>query len=414
MATAAVLIYLCVLGVVAIRQIHRVRTGASFLLADRGLTAPALASTLLAAWIGAGSLFSNAGLAYRAGFAALWVSAGAWAGMAIVWHLAPRVRATGQSTVPAILREHYGRAAGIAAAIVIIVAFTAIAAMQFAAGGRLLNLVSGIEPSAGTVLTAVVCIGIAAAGGLTSVTRADMVNAAVIVVGFATAAVYLGGLDRAGFAAVRADQLTIFGTIDPFVAVALFVPVLGMVLGDAGMYQKLAAARDESALGRGIGLWLAATALVEILIVTVAVLGSAALPDLDAVASDTIVLRLALSVLPSAPAILLLAAATAIVVSAATTFLLAAATCVMRDFVHHHAPLESDRLVWPSRYAIAAIAVLGLALLQLFPSGLAVGLWAFTLYGALITPPLLIALLKTPLSATSPSSSPSSSESERS
>ncbi|HUG01521.1 MAG TPA: hypothetical protein VML95_06625 [Longimicrobiales bacterium] len=390
MMIAGVLIYLCVLAVVAVRQLHRTQTGEAFFAAGRALPAPVLASTLLAAWIGAGSLFAGAGLGYRVGVAALWLSAGAWAGIAVVWHLAPRVRALTQLTVPAIFQVHYGRPARLLSAITIVVAYTAIAAFQFAAGGRLLAFVAGVEPGTGTLVTALTCIGLAAVAGLRSVAWADTVNAAAVIAGFGTAAAYLAGLDGAGFARVRAEQLTVFGTINPVTAVALFVPVLVLLLGDAGMYQKLAAARDEGGARRAVGMWLAAMIAVDVLVIAVAVLGSAAVPMLDA--ADTIVLHVALEVLPALPGLLLLWGATAIILSAATTFLLAAATCA----VHELAPgvaagLEGDRAVWPARYAIASLGIAGLALVQLFPEILAMALWAFTMYGAVITPPLMAA-----------------------
>ena len=62
------------------------------------LPARVLVFTLLATWIGSGSLFGGAGLGYRSGFAALWQSAGAWAGIALVYFIAPRVQATSRST----------------------------------------------------------------------------------------------------------------------------------------------------------------------------------------------------------------------------------------------------------------------------------------------------------------------------
>lgn len=390
--TAGVLVYIAVLGVAAVRQLHRTRTDEAFFAGGRALPAPVLASTLLAAWIGAGSLFAGAGLGYRAGFAALWLSAGAWAGIAIVWHLAPRVRALSRLTVPAIFQLHYGRTARLLSALTIIVAYTAIAAFQFAAGGRLLAFVAGFDPGTGTLITALTCIGLAAVAGLRSVAWADTINAAAVIAGFGTAAAYLAGLDGAGFARVRAEQLTIFGTINPMAAIALFVPVLVLLLGDAGMYQKLAAARDERGARRAVALWLGAMIVVETLIVAVAVLGSAAVPRLDAGDADTIVLRVALSVLPALPGLLLLWAATAIILSAATTFLLAAATCAVHDLAPAPAgEVDPDRATWPARYAIAALGVAGLALLQLFPEILAMALWAFTMYGAVITPPLMAA-----------------------
>ena len=87
----------------------RARTGDDFLVAGRSLPAHVLVFTLLSTWIGSGSLFAGAGLGYRVGFPALWQSAGAWVGIALIFFLAPRVRRLAQYTVPDILELRYGR-----------------------------------------------------------------------------------------------------------------------------------------------------------------------------------------------------------------------------------------------------------------------------------------------------------------
>ena len=363
-------------------------------MAGRSLAAPVLACTLLTAWIGSGSLFAGAGLGYRVGFAALWQSAGAWAAIAIIWRLAPRVRALTIYTVPDIFARHYGTTARAMASATIVIAYTAIVAFQFGAGGRLFALLAGIETSTGIFVAALFCIGMTAVAGLRSVAWVDAANAAAVFLGLGLAAAYLAGFDGgSAIARLRPDQLTIFGTLNPITdALALFLPALVLLLGDAGMYQKLSAARTGRAARWGVAGWLAATLIAETLIVAVAVLGSAALPGLDAGASDTIVIRLAMSVLPAALGMLLAAAAAAIIISTANTFLLAAATSLVHDLYHRGAaPEDTDRAMWITRYAIASLGIAALVLLQVFPGMLALALWTFTMYGAVITPPLMAA-----------------------
>ncbi|MDQ3171931.1 MAG: sodium:solute symporter family protein [Acidobacteriota bacterium] len=394
MITAGVLIYLALLAVVGVRQLHRTRTSDDFLVAGRSLAAPVLACTLLAAWIGSGSLFAGAGLGYRVGFAALWQSAGAWAAIAIIWHLAPRVRALTVYTVPDIFERHYGIAARRLASATIVIAYTAIVAFQFGAGGRLFALLAGIDTSTGIFIAALLCIGMTAVAGLRSVAWVDAANTVALFLGLGLAATYLYGYDgAAAVSRLRPDQLTIFGTLNPVTdALALFLPALVLLLGDAGMYQKLSSARTERAARWGVAGWFAATVVAETLIVCIAVLGSAVLPGLAAGASDTIVIRVAMSVLPAALGVLLAAAAAAIIVSTANTFLLAAATSLVHDMLHRGvAPPDGDRAMWVTRYAIASLGIAALVLLQVFPGMLALALWTFTMYGAVITPPLMAA-----------------------
>src|SRR5207247_4298901 len=141
----SVLGYLVVLSVIAIRKSRAVRTEADFVLAGRGLTAPVLVATMLASWIGSGTLIAGSEYANRHGFAAIWSPAGAWLGIAVVAVLAPRVRRLEQFTLPDILELRYNRWAKLLGSITIIIAFTAIVAYQLRGMGIVLKLVAGID-----------------------------------------------------------------------------------------------------------------------------------------------------------------------------------------------------------------------------------------------------------------------------
>ncbi|MDQ3068981.1 MAG: sodium:solute symporter family protein [Acidobacteriota bacterium] len=397
MFTAAVIVYLICLAGLGVRQMHRTHTSDDFLLAGRSLPGPVLVFTLLAGWIGSGSLFAGASLGYRAGFAALWQSAGAWVAIVIICVLAPRVRALGQYTVGDIIERHYGVTARSIATAATVVAYTSIAAFQFRAGGRLLALVSGIDPDTGTLLTALFCIAFAAAAGMMSLAYIDVANGVMMIVGVGLAAGYLAGADGGAILTrLRADQVTVFGALNPVTdALALFLPTLVLLLGDASMYQKLFSSRDARAARWGAAGWLAGTIVVETLIVAVAVFGSALVPGLDPSGSEAIIMRVAVSALPAALGILLVIGAAAIIVSTASAFLLTPATSLVRDVYQRHVDpaAASDRLIWLTRYAIAGLAIAGLVLLQFFSTILEMALWAYTIYGAAVTPPLIAAFV---------------------
>ena len=93
-------IIVVVLLTVSITRIHTVKTKADYLVAGRSLPAYVLVFTLLSSWIGAGSLFAGAENAFKNGFAALWQPAGGWAGLLIIYFVAPRARKFAQFTVP--------------------------------------------------------------------------------------------------------------------------------------------------------------------------------------------------------------------------------------------------------------------------------------------------------------------------
>src|SRR5207237_8689792 len=101
-----------------------------------------LVFTLLSSWIGAGSLFAGAENAFKNGFAALWQPAGGWAGLLIIYFVAPRARKFAQFTVPDLLETRYNATARVLGTIAILFAFTAITSYPFKGAGDILHLTS--------------------------------------------------------------------------------------------------------------------------------------------------------------------------------------------------------------------------------------------------------------------------------
>ena len=395
----AILVYLGLMLVIGYVRSRRVQTGDDFLVAGRSLPARVLVFTLLATWIGSGSLFGGAGLGYRVGFPGLWQSAGAWVGIALAFFLAPRVRRIAKYTMPDILELRYGVPARILGTLTTAVAYTTIAAYQFRGGGRLLNLVADVEPREGALVTMVFCVAFTSLAGMLSIAYIDVVNGLMMIVGVGVAVAWLmtdaGGVGPA-FAALRPDQVSLFGTLDPWQdAVALFLPTFLLLMGEANMYQKFFSAKDESAARRAVVFWIVGTIAVETLIVAVGVFGSVAIPGLGTADSEAIVMRVAVQGLPLVFGMMLVCGAAAIIVSTANSFLLAPASALMRDVYQRFVnPAASDRQVlFQTRAIVWLLGVLGFLALSFFETVLQMALWAYTMYGAAITPALLAAFI---------------------
>ncbi|HLG56055.1 MAG TPA: sodium:solute symporter family protein [Vicinamibacterales bacterium] len=399
MYLTSVLVYLALLIVVGLWQSRRVKTSDDFLIAGRTLPARVLVFTLLSTWVGSGSLFGGAGLAYRAGFPALWQSAGAWVGIAAVYFLAHRVRRIAKFTMPDILELRYGPTARTLGTLVTAIAYTTIAAYQFRGGGRLLNLIAPIDVGTGALITAVFCIAYTALAGMLAVAYLDVGNGLMMIAGVGAAVGYLvvhAGGPGAALASLRPDQVSVFGTLDPWLeAGALFLPTMLLLMGEANMYQKFFSARDERAARNAVIGWIAGTILVESLICAVGVFGSVSLPGLSAGDSEAIVMRVAVDVLPVALGIGLICGAAAIIISTANSFLLTPASALMNDVYRRYInTAASDRqvLLW-TRIMVVVLGVSGFLALRFFSTILAMALWAYTMYGAAITPALLAAFI---------------------
>jgi SSS family solute:Na+ symporter len=399
MYLTAVILYLAILVVAGIWTTRKAKTGDDFLVAGRTLPARVLVFTLLATWIGSGSLFGGAGLGYRAGFPALWQSAGAWVGIALVYFIAPRVRRIAQYTVPDILEMRYGPVARILGTITIVIAYTTIAAYQFRGGGRLLSLIADIDPATGALITAAFCVAYTAIAGMLSVAYLDVGNGIMMTIGCGVAVAFLvfaGGGPAATLDALRPDQVAVFGTLDPVRdALALFLPTMFLLMGEANMYQKFFSARDERAARTAVAAWIIGTIVIEVLIVAIGVFGSVEIPGLSTGESEAIVVRVAVDVLPTILGILLLAGAAAIIVSTANSFLLTPASNLMRDVYQRFInPQATDRQVLLyTRVLVLLLGAAGFIALKFFTTILQMALWAYTMYGAVITPVLLAAFV---------------------
>jgi Na+/proline symporter len=87
-----VLVYLLALLGVGVRKARRVRTQVDFSLAGRQLSTFVLFGTLLATWIGTGSIFGNSEKTVEVGIAAWFLPLGGVLGILVLAPLAPRVR----------------------------------------------------------------------------------------------------------------------------------------------------------------------------------------------------------------------------------------------------------------------------------------------------------------------------------
>src|SRR5579875_3765601 len=141
-------LYAIVLGLIVVAllsvsfaRLGKVKTKADYLVAGRSLPAFVLVFTLLSSWIGSGSLLGGAENAYKHGFSALWQAGGGWAGLLLIYFIAPRARKFAQFTIPDLLEARYNQTARLLGVIAVLFAYTAITSYQFIGGGDILHMI---------------------------------------------------------------------------------------------------------------------------------------------------------------------------------------------------------------------------------------------------------------------------------
>ena len=415
---ASIALYLLALVGVGAYKAKAVKSSEDFMVAGRTLPWYILVGTLLATWMGSGSLFAGAGLGFRNGPSALWAAVGGWIGIVMVFFIARRIRNFGKVTIPDIFEARYGPTAATLAAITTVIAYLTIVSYQFKGGGRVLEIVTGgeIDAATGIVITAVFAVLYTVLAGMLSVVYTDVVNGALMVIGCLATLAFLvwrvGGVDEVLASAEAAGKLELFGhwagesssgASGPIIALSIGVPTMLLLLGDANMYQRIFSARDGGSARKAILFWVLGVALLESCICLIGLTGSVAaeqglISDLAARGKDAtefIIPTLAMEIMPVALGMLLVATMMAVIVSTADSFLLIPATSLTRDvYQRFSSGAASERkLILISRVLVLALGLIAYLLVDQFPTVLAAAYTAYLVYGASITPALLAVFL---------------------
>jgi SSS family solute:Na+ symporter len=393
MLYAAVLIaIMAALLAVALYKLRTVKKRADFLVAGRSLGWPVLIFTLLSSWIGAGSLFAGGENAYRIGFAALWQPAGGWLGLAVIAMIAGRARRFSQYTVPDLLELRFNATARVFATIAIIASYTMITSYQFKAGGDVLHLIfPALERTAGMYIIAAFVITLTAVAGMASVAYVDLVIGLLVTL-TAVIAVPAAVARAGGWMEVRralpADHFTVFGPITPATAWGYLLPTFLLLIGNQGMYQKFFSARTERDARLAVFGWIAGTVVLETLIIALAVVGSA---RLHLEKPREIIPATARMMLPQALGAVLLGGIFAKVISTANNFLFSPASNLIHDvYARFVRPGAGDReMLIISRVTVVLLGAFALAQAAYLESILRASLYAYTVYGAAVTPAVM-------------------------
>ena len=417
--------------IVSLTRLGKVHTRADYLVAGRSLPAFVLVFTLLSSWIGSGSLLGGAENAYNHGFAALWGAAGGWAGLALIYFIAPRARHFAQYTIPDLLEVRYNQTARLLGVIAILFTYTAITSYQFIGGGDILHLIfpDSISAIHGRYLIAAFVIVFTAIAGMSSVAYMDVAIGLLATFTLCAALpvlVHSFGGWSAVRAALPASHFQVFGDITPIQAMELFLPTCLLMLGNQSMYQKFFSARSERDATRAVVGWIVGTVILETVIVALAVAGSAVFPtgevhdhpreilayiglhafaptqmvtthttvaNTDIVVTTTEVVPAFTSHTLQLLGALLVGAIFAKIVSTANNYLFSPATNLVNDvFVRYLKPRASNQQVLlVSRLMVVLLGAWALFQSLGTESVLKKALYAYTIYSAALTPVILAA-----------------------
>lgn len=280
-----VLGYLLLLAGFNFVRSRQVKSQEDFMVAGRSLSVTTMVFTLVCTWIGSGTFIAGAEYAAKAGWSSLWLPAGAWVGIAVIYFLAAKIRGFGQYTVGDILEVRYGKYARLFGAIALIIAFTTIVSYQFRAGGYILNVATdgAISVANGQIIAAAFVIIFTALGGMIAVAHTDLPNGIIILIACVAATpltIAAAGGWSAAAASLPAQHFATFapdfGAYPALKAGSYFLATLLLLMGIQSMYQKFYSAKSPGEARKAVALWIVGTIVVETVVVVIAIYAAAA------------------------------------------------------------------------------------------------------------------------------------------
>lgn len=405
----AILIYLLVLTGIGIYKSRQVKTQADFAVAGRSLSPWVLVCTMLAAWIGTGSIVGNAGMTYQSGLAALILPIGSVIGMMLLTRIAPRARNYEVFSVPEIIGSRYGGVARLLAVAALVIAYMVIVSYQFNALGAVLNAIlidkAGqpiITEGIGTMIAAVAIITYTILAGLLSLAYTDIVTGIIITlslfVGFPILWNHAGGWSgmETRFAEMgKPEHMKFWGVFSWAEVINYTLPTFLLIMGDANQYQRFFASKSAKGARSAVTFMVFAVLVIEGLIILEAWIASSLIPN--AAVGKYVLIYAARDFMPMILGLLFMITVVGIIISTADSFLLIPATTIIRDvYLNHINPKASEkRTVLLSRLLVLILGVIAYLVSLSFAQSTTIfkrAMYAYTIYGASITPCLVAAL----------------------
>ncbi len=514
---ASIVVYLLLLGCIGVYKARQVKTEDDFEVAGRTLSPWIMVCTMLAVWIGTGSIVGNAEKTYEVGSAALLLPVGTFIGMILLALIASKARDIEANTVPEVIGGRFGQTARSLSVVSLIIAYMVIVSYQFNAGGAVLEVITGdkdavmlkagdelsptqlrkgrvifrpsedwtgdveigfkapggaetgltykigvtnaeniieakkavaevdnsvaikpnnyarikvnpetlegelftissmpengtlelVEPvltaKKATIIAAVCIIIYTMLAGLMSLAYTDIVTGTLItvvmIVSFVLYWFKAGGWSgmEAAYAAMgdKPQHMQLLGVFTGKDIINFCLPVFLLVLGDANQYQRIFASKNAKGARSAVVVMIFLALAVELLIIGCAWMAASMTPDPED--GKYILIYAAKEFMPLPLGCLFMVTVIGIIISTADSFLLVPATTFMRDiylnFINPKA--STKRILILSRLMVIVFGIIAYFVTRAFADSTGFfkkALYAFTIYGASITPSLVAAI----------------------
>ena len=379
---------------VGILSMKRIKTAASFFVADRKANTPAVTGSLLATIIGGSSTIGIAGLGYSKGLVgAWWMLVGAMGLIVLSLWFAGKVRDYEVYTLPEILRKQYGgNAIRIISSVLIAAAWLGIIAAQIIAAGKILSVLWPGQSVWLMIIAGSVFIIYTLLGGQYSILRTDLIQSVCIIAGIIVCTI--AGVSSAGGLSGMMDNLPPsyfsfpttpdFGWID-LLTFLFFVGSTYLVGPD--IYSRIFCSKDPGVAKRSL-LLTACIMIPTAFFITLA--GIAARVLLPEIQPESALPALVMHTIPAGLSGLVIIALLAAVMSSADTCLLTTSTIITSDILSPLFKIDEKNLLRISRIGVVVTGVVSLVIALRLQGIIASLLLGYTIYSAGLVVPILL------------------------
>ena len=389
---------------IALGARKKARTQNGFFVAQRQANTALITGSFVATAVGGSVTVGMAGLGFRQGLTGVWWLLVGSIGLVLLGtFFAKKVRGAALYTLPELVEKQYGGRVGLAASILIVIAWIGVVAGQIVAAGTILSIFGIGSGVFWMVVFTVVLVAYTVIAGQLSVIRTDLFQAVVVCLGvFVTLALFLpqaGGLDGLRFSLPQDFfSFPVSSQFDWKALLSLLILVGATYVVGPDMYTRLFCARNERTAQKAA--FLSASAFIP-LAFAIALIGMGARVLYPHISPEQAFPQLISGVLSPWMGGLVLAALVAALMSSADTCLLSQGVILTQDIIRRFIPsLSEKRTILLTRLNIIILGLLALGLAMVLKGVISSLLFAYTVFTCGLVVPVIAGFYKERLKVT--------------
>lgn len=383
----------------------KVRSQNGFFVAQRQMSLPFIAGSLVATAVGGSVTVGMAGRGYGQGLTgAWWLLVGSIGLLILGTFFARKVRGAALYTLPELVEKQYDRRVGLAASILIVIAWVGVVAGQIVAAGKVLSILGIGSGALWMVIFTIVFVVYTVIGGQLSVIRTDLYEAIIIYLGiFIGLALFLpqvGGLDGLRLSLPQSYfSFPVSSQFDWKALLSLLILVGATYVVGPDMYTRLFCARNEKTAQRATFLSASAFIPLAFAIVLIGMGAKVLYPQLSD--PEQAFPQVISGVLSPWLGGLVLAALVAAFMSSADTCLLSQSVILTQDIIKRfHPSLGEKKTILLTRLNIIILGLLALGLAMILKGVISSLLFAYTIFTCGLVVPVIAGFYKEKLKVT--------------